>query len=128
MNAITALVIMAGSVSFAAVIGALIGRPKAGAAWEREIVAKGILRSLKDLDNEIWQLQVTGIDLDGGQEQRIKHEVSRLEAMVAGLIQASREIKYVPEEDWDKFRDETLKLLDRARQYFRDAEAVTKAA
>jgi hypothetical protein len=109
-------------------IGAMIGRPKGGAAREREIVSKGIQKSMKDLDDELWQLQVTGIDLDSGEKKRVKGEVARLEAMMAGLIQAGREINSVPEEEWDTFRDETLNVLDQARQYFREAEAATKAA
>ena len=128
MSALTALFVLAGSVSVAGFITAVVGRPKPGAAREREIVTKGIQRSLKDLDDEIWQLQVTGIDLDGGQKDRIRGEVTRLEAMVAGLIQAGRAIKHVPDEEWDGFRDETLKVLDQARQYFRETDTLTKAA
>ena len=118
MDAWSALLILASSVSPAGLLASFAGQPVGRVIREREILEKGIQRSLSDLKSAIIRLEETTAQT--GAEGRAAFEaISRLAGMKADLLEKEKQLKNIPEEDWNRVRDETLRSLHLARGYLR---------
>ncbi len=103
-------------------IGSFIGRPGGANARERQIIQKGIQRSLSDLDDEIWRLTMSAMDTKG-QDENFRREIGRLEEMRENLTRAEKDLKDDHQEEWIRVRDTALGTLEEARKYFRNAQS-----
>ena len=120
MDAWSALIIFASSVSIAGFITSCAGEPSGRVIRERETLRKGIQRSLADLENEIKRLEESAAGADEEESDAIWEEIGRVDELKADLIDAERKLKDPRQEEWNSVRDETLGTLDAARRYLRN--------
>ena len=120
----------ASSVSLAGFVASFIGKPAGGLVREREIIRKGIQKSLSELDDEIWQLNIAALDAEKAEEDRLRKRIEPLVELRIGLTRAERELADHSHEEWPRVRDETLGTLDEARRYFNNErqEPLTRRA
>ena len=120
MDTWSGMFILAGSISVVGNIANLFARPMSGANRERETIKKGIQRSLSDLDDETWRLEVASLDAVGSRRKKIRDAIGRLDGIKADLARAEKELPDIPVEEWVGVRDELLDRLDAARQFLRN--------
>lgn len=118
MDAWSALFILASSVSPAGLLASFAGQPVGRLIREREILENGILRSLSDLHDAIVRLEATAAQT-GAEGRAAIEEIGCLAGMKEDLLDREKQLKNIPQEDWNRVRDETLQSLQRARGYLR---------
>jgi hypothetical protein len=130
MDTSSAVFMFASSVSLAGFVTSFIGKPGGGLIREREVIRKGIQKSLSELDDEIWQLNIAALDAENGEEEKLMKKMERLVDLRVGLTRAEKEFAEHAQEEWARVRDETLGTLDEARRYFLNEhpEPVTRRA
>jgi len=118
MDAWSALLILASSFSPAGVFASFAGQLVWRVIREREILEKGIQRSLSDLSTDLLRLEETAAQT-GAEGRAAIEEIDRLAGMKADLLEREKELKNIPQQDWNRVRDETLQCLDLTRGYLR---------
>jgi hypothetical protein len=115
----TALFIFASSVSLFGLVTSFAVYRRSRALGERETVKRGIERSLSDLDDKIWKLEIDTIDAEEARSTEIWEVIGRLNAMKSDLIGAKQKLIDATQEEWGRTRDEILGSLDQTRRYLR---------
>jgi hypothetical protein len=113
----TAIFIIASSVSLGGLVTSFAFHRRGRALGEREMLKRGIERSLSDLDDKIWKIEIDTLGAGEGQSAEIRETLGRMNAMKSDLIGAEQKIVGATQEEWGRIRDEILGSLDQARRY-----------
>jgi len=119
MDAWSALFIVASSVSLAGLLTSCAGHPSGRVIREREIVQKGVEKTLSELNDEIVRLEEAAAHAGADGRQEIWEEIGRLDDMKADLLMKGEQLRDIPQEEWNHIRDETLESLSEARRFLR---------
>lgn len=119
MGTWTGLFLIASSFSLVGLVTSIAVHGRSRMLGERETVKRGIERSLSDLDETIWKLEMDTIDAEESRSMEIREALGRLHAMKSDLIVAKQKIIDATQEEWGRIRDEILGSLDQARRYLR---------
>jgi hypothetical protein len=115
MDAWSTLLILASSVSPAGLLASFRSQPVGRLIREREILEKGIQRSLSDLNYELVRRKAATAQTAAAERAALHEEIKRLTGMKADLLERVTQIRNIPQEEWNRVRDETLERLHRAR-------------
>jgi hypothetical protein len=117
MHALSALFLIAGTISLTSLLASCAGQPAGRIFRERESLRRSIGRSLAELDQELDRFDAAAGTTGVEGKRQIFEEIGRLEDLKDSLLLQERTLRKADTQNWNEEVDRTLRMLEAARMF-----------
>ena len=117
MDALSALVILAGPVSLFALLWSRIYQPEVETAEERETLSRELCGSLAAMNTELDRLALAAGHTRIEGKRAIYEEIGQIERLKEEMLLLGEKLRYPGPGEWGKTRVETLAVLERISRH-----------